>query len=80
MEHLRSIIDNKQYTKLDHNLTKTDLNPKVRQNYRTCIKLISDDVLKILNDNINTQGTFVYLQLLKLIVLAYIEKTTPIKT
>ena len=51
MEHLRHIIDSEQYTKLDHNLTKTDLNPKDRRNYHSCIKLISDDVLNILNNN-----------------------------
>ena len=79
MEHLRHIIDSEQYTKSDHNLTKTDLNPKDRQNYHSCIKLISDDVLDILNNNTNTQGTFVYLRLLKLIVIAYIEKMTPVR-
>jgi hypothetical protein len=80
MEHLRDIIESEQYTKLDHNLVRTDLNPKDRQNYRSCEKLASDDVLNILKNNNNTQGTFVYLQLLRLIITTYIETTTPLET
>ncbi|CAF4316655.1 unnamed protein product, partial [Rotaria sp. Silwood2] len=80
IEHLQDIIDNDQYTKLDHNLIRTDLNPKDRQNYRSCERLASDDVLNLLKMNTNTQGTFVYLQLLQLIIIAYIEPTTPLKT
>ncbi|CAF1513074.1 unnamed protein product [Rotaria sp. Silwood1] len=80
IEHLRDIIQSGQYTRLDHNLIQTDLNPKDRQNYRSCERLASDDVLNILKNNTNTQGTFVYLQLLRLIIIAYIEPTTSLKT
>jgi hypothetical protein len=79
IEHLRDIIESGQYTKLDHNLIRSDLNPKDRQNYRSCERIASDDVLNILKNNINTQGTFVYLHLLRLIITAYIETTTPIR-
>ncbi|CAF4342676.1 unnamed protein product, partial [Didymodactylos carnosus] len=58
------------------------LNPKDRQNDRSCERLLSDDVLNILknNTNTNTQETFVYLQLLRLIITTYIQTTTPLKT
>lgn len=80
IEHLRDIIESGQYTKLDHNLIRTDLNLKDRQNYRSCERISSNDVLNILKTNTNTQGTFIYLQLLRLIITAYIETTTPLKT
>ena len=80
IEHLQDIIERREYTKLDHNLIRTDLNPKDRQNYRSCERLASDDVLNLLKINTNTQGTFVYLRLLRLIIIAYIEQATPLKT
>lgn len=80
IQHLQDIIDSDQFTKLDHNLIQTDLNPRDRQNYQSCERLASDDVLNLLKMNANTQGTFVYLQLLRLIIIAYIEPTTTLKT
>jgi len=79
MEHLFNIIEDNNYSKLDHGLTRSDLNPKDKQNYASCFKITSDDVLSILINNTNTYGTFIYLKLLKLIILSYIEKTTSIK-
>ncbi|CAF3976036.1 unnamed protein product, partial [Rotaria magnacalcarata] len=76
--HLHDIIENETYTKLDHGLTKSDINPKDLQNFSSCLKLTSTDVFKILNDNISTRGTLIYLQMLKMIVVAYIEKKTTI--
>ncbi|CAF4854902.1 unnamed protein product, partial [Rotaria sp. Silwood2] len=76
--HIENLINDKNYIKLDHSLTKSDINPKDRQNYKSCIKLISDDVLNLLYDNVDTKGTFVYLTLLKMIVKAYIDKSTNI--
>ncbi|CAF1222966.1 unnamed protein product [Rotaria sp. Silwood1] len=66
------------YTKLDHGLTKSDINPKDRQNFSSCLKLTSTDLFKILNDNVNTRGTLIYLQMLKMIVVAYVKKKTTI--
>jgi hypothetical protein len=77
--HVEQLIDNNNYTKLDHCLTKSDINPKDRQNYHSCIKLISDDVINLLNDNVDTSGTVVYLTLLKMIVKAYIDSSTSIR-
>jgi hypothetical protein len=76
MKHLADIIDDPDLSKMDHGLVATDLNPKDRMNYRSCLKITSEDVLKILRNNSNTQATYMYLQLLRYIMLAYVEKTT----
>ncbi|CAF4349110.1 unnamed protein product, partial [Rotaria magnacalcarata] len=47
INHLYSIIDNAKFTKIDHGLTKSDINPKDRQNFSSCVKLTSDDLFKI---------------------------------
>ena len=79
MKHIEELINNSSYTKLDHCLTKGDINPKDRQNYNSCMKLISTDVLNLLENSTGKNGTTVYLQLLKMIVRAYIDKTTGIR-
>lgn len=79
IKDIENLINNSNYTKLDHGLTISDINPKDRQNFHSCIKLISDDVLKLLNDDENANGTVVYLTLLKMIVKAYIDKATNIR-
>ena len=78
IHHLYDIINNQNYTKLDRGLTKFDINPKDRQNFSSCLKLTSADLFKVLKDNINTRGTLVYLQILKMILVAYVEKKTTI--
>jgi hypothetical protein len=78
INHLHDIINNENYTKLDHGLTKSDINPKDRQNFSSCLKLTSADLFKILKDNVNTRGTLIYLQMLKMIIVAYIEKKSTI--
>ncbi|CAF4857273.1 unnamed protein product, partial [Rotaria sp. Silwood2] len=76
IKHTEELIDDDQYAKLDLGITKSDINPKDCQNYRSCIKLISDDVINLLIDRIDTNGTVVYLILLKMIAKAYIDKST----
>ncbi|CAF4165786.1 unnamed protein product [Rotaria magnacalcarata] len=79
IQHVADIIENSNYTKLDHGLNRSDLNPKDRQNYNSCVKLASDNVLSILLDGADTYGTYVYLRLLQMIILAYVEKRTRIE-
>jgi hypothetical protein len=38
INHLYDIINNANYSKLDHGLTKSDINPKDRQNFSSCLK------------------------------------------
>ncbi|CAM4768394.1 unnamed protein product [Rotaria magnacalcarata] len=67
------------HLKIDHNLAKSDVCPRDRQNYSSCLKITSDDVLNLLNRR-NTKATFVYLYILKLIILTYVKKDTDILT
>ncbi|CAF0969260.1 unnamed protein product [Rotaria sordida] len=62
----------------NHGLTRSDLNPKDRQNFNSCVKIVTDDILSILVASADTYGTFIYLHLLKKIISTYIEKTTKI--
>ena len=78
IEHLRDIITNDDYSKLDHGLTTTDINPKDRQNYASCARIASDDVLSLLVDGADTYGTFLYLSLLKMVIKTYVDKATKI--
>lgn len=78
IDHIESLIDTDNYTKLDHGLTRSDINPKDRQNYKSCIKLFSDDVLNILVDNEEAHGTVIYLKMLEMIVRAYVDTETSV--
>ncbi|CAM2726431.1 unnamed protein product [Rotaria socialis] len=78
INYLHDIIENDTYSKLDHGLSKSDINPKYRQNFSSCLKLTSNDLFNILNATADTRGTLLYFQVLKMIIVAYIEKTTTI--
>ena len=77
ISHLFHIIEN--YGKMDHNLVKSDIVPHDRQNYSSCIKITSDDVLNLLNET-NAKSTYIYLYLLKLIIITYVKSGTDILT
>ncbi|CAM4987215.1 unnamed protein product, partial [Rotaria socialis] len=62
INHLHDIIENDTYSKLDHGLTKSDINPKDRQNFSSCLKLTSNDLFNILNATVDTRGTLLYFQ------------------
>ena len=78
LKHLADMIDDGRLSKIDHGLTVSDLNPRDRQNFQSCLKITSEDVLKILRENADAQATYLYLKLLKYIVIAYIDKSTSI--
>ena len=78
MQHIENLITNDSYTRLDHCLTKSDINLRDRQNYKSCIRLLSDEVMNLVNKHSDTHGTIVYLMLLKMIVKVYVNKFTPI--
>jgi len=71
---LFDLINNQ--SKLVHGLVKTDIQPKDRQNFNSCVKISSVDVLSALEDVSGSYATQVYLRLLHSIILAYIEKNT----
>ncbi|CAF1114198.1 unnamed protein product [Didymodactylos carnosus] len=76
LSHLTDLIENN--SKLDHGLVSTDIFPKDRQNYASFVKISSANVLNLLSNSNETQATFVYLQLLSSIIIAYIDQSTPI--
>ncbi|CAF4367766.1 unnamed protein product [Rotaria magnacalcarata] len=75
VNYLFYIIQN--YPKIDHNLVKSDIFPRDRQNYSSCLKITSDGVLNLLKHR-NTLATCVYLYLLKLVILTYVKTDTDI--
>jgi hypothetical protein len=78
MEHLLDLLVSHE-KKLEHNLVKTDLNPKDKQNFLSCKKISSQNVLELLKQKKETHATYVYLQLLQYIITAYIETNTSIE-
>ncbi|CAF1613125.1 unnamed protein product, partial [Rotaria magnacalcarata] len=60
MEPLLYTINN--YSKLDHSLVVSDLNPKDRQNYNSAAKISSDNILTLLENIPNSLGINIYLQ------------------
>jgi hypothetical protein len=74
INHLSTLIEN--VSKLRHGLVKSDIYPQDRQNFNSCIKICSNDVINSLMVIPNTEGTIVYLRLLRSIMIAYIDKET----
>jgi hypothetical protein len=60
IEPLLYLIDN--YSKLDHSLVKSDVDPKDRQNYNSAVKISSDNVFYLLEKIPNSIGIRIYLQ------------------
>ena len=75
-EVLIALIQNK--SKLDHGLVKTDIEPKDRQNFHSCLKISSHEVVSALEDIDGSLATQIYLRLIRSVVVAYIEHDTPI--
>ncbi|CAF1580650.1 unnamed protein product, partial [Didymodactylos carnosus] len=75
LQHLADIIDDDKLSKIDYGLIISNLNPRDLQYFQSCLKITSEDVLQILRDNSDTQATYVYLQLLKYIIVAYVDKS-----
>lgn len=69
--HVENLIEN--YSRIDHNLYKSDVFPNDRQNFTSCLKISTDDVLELL-ENANNIATHTYLYLLKLSIQAYVSK------
>jgi hypothetical protein len=67
-------------SKIHHGLVHSDVQPRDRQNFSSCQKISSDDVLNILEmssgDIPSTKGMCVYLKLIRSIIIAHYEKKT----
>ena len=73
MHHLYDLIELKN--KIDHNLSKSDLNVKDKQNFSSCQKISDDKVLNLLLSNDKYKATYNYLLILNLLITAYTEQT-----
>ena len=61
-----------------HSLVKTDIHPKDKLNFSSCLKISCGDVLSTLEDVSDSYATQKYLRLLHSIILAYTERSTPV--
>ncbi|CAM4824847.1 unnamed protein product [Rotaria magnacalcarata] len=66
-------------SKIEHNLIKCDVDPKDRQNFASCLRISSKDVLNLLEKNEKATGTYVYLSLLRSIIAGFIERSTTVE-
>ncbi len=76
IQDVENLIQN--YSKIDHNLVSSDIYIKDKQNYTSCVKISSENVLNMLNQDKKAYGTHCYLTILRFVTIAYIDKTTPI--
>ncbi len=72
MDYLLKLIECK--SKFKHNLVKSDIYPSDKQNYRSCEKLCAS--LEYLKEIDGSNGTVVYLTLIRCIIIAFIDTST----
>lgn len=60
VEHLLQLI--RSSSKMNHNLVKSDVLPKDRQNYPSCVKISSAATLNALTSVPNSKATQIYLE------------------
>ena len=63
----------KTTNKIDHNVSKSDLNVRDRQNFRSCQRVSYDKVLNLLMLNDKFDGTYSYLLGLNLLIIVYTQ-------
>ncbi|CAF3917309.1 unnamed protein product [Rotaria magnacalcarata] len=74
VDHLLQLI--KSSSKASHNLVKSDVIPKDRQNYQSCEKISSEAAFNALSSVPNSRATQIYLQIIRNIRLAFISTET----
>lgn len=71
--HLRYLVEN--YSKDEHNLTNSTLNPIDKQNFCSAKRICSDRVIKLLQNRVpDSQGTAKFLEIMKAVIDAYMDK------
>jgi hypothetical protein len=78
MKHLHQLI--KTTNKIDHNLSKSDLNVRDRQNFSSCQRISDDKVLTMLLFNEQYKATYNYLLILNLLIMAYTNRHVSLST
>ncbi|CAM2729289.1 unnamed protein product [Rotaria socialis] len=71
VKHLYQLIKTKN--KIDHNLSKSDINVRDKQNFSSCQKISDDKILNLLLLNDHYKATFNYLLILNLLIMAYTQ-------
>lgn len=79
LDHLHFIREN--FSKDQHELTMTTLNPIDRQNFQSARKMFDAKVLKLLKKHVpNSEGTVQYLQIMRDVIAAYMDRNlTPLE-
>ena len=78
LAHIRYILDCKQFSKVDHQLTERIVSNKDKQNYAGIEILLSDDVRKCLDackNKMENSGTITYLSLMRDIRDSFLNKS-----
>ncbi|CAF3439445.1 unnamed protein product [Rotaria socialis] len=78
VKHLYQLIKTKN--KIDHNLSKSDINVRDKQNFSSCQKISDDKVLNLLLLNDHYKATFNYLLILNLLIVAYTQTKVCLST
>jgi len=78
VQHLHELIESSN--KIDTNLCKSDLLLKDKQNFSACQKICNDKVLDLLSANNDYNGTYAYLLIINLLIVAYTESGIPLAT
>lgn len=76
IQHLHQLI--RTTNKIDHNLSKSDLNVRDKQNFSSCQRISSDNVLDLLFFNEQHKATYNYLLILNLLIIAYTQPKIPL--
>lgn len=70
--HLKYLIDN--ISKDKHMLTRTDIEPKDRQNFPSADKICSDTTTRCLSDYVpGSEGTVIYLKVMRSVLNAFLD-------
>ena len=77
-KHLYQLV--KTRNKIDHNLSLSDLNVKDKQNFSSCQRISDDKVLNLLSLNDDYSGTYNYLLLINLLIMAYTQSGVSLLT
>ena len=71
VQHLHQLL--RTTNKIDHNLSKSDLNVRDKQNFSSCQRISSDNVLDVLFLKDQYKAAHNYLLILNLLIIAYTQ-------
>ena len=71
VQHLHQLL--RTTNKIDHNLSKSDLNVRNKQNFSSCQRIPSDNVLDVLFLKGQYKAAYNYLLILNLLIIAYTQ-------